>query len=75
VEDARADGQIRPDIAVDLLNLLRPLDRGDGRRADDQVAELRRKLNDRIAEGSVDAAAAKILRARLADLDEALRSS
>ncbi|MEU8228388.1 serine/threonine-protein kinase [Actinoplanes sp. NPDC048967] len=75
VEDARADGQIRPDIAVDLLNLLRPLDRGDGRRADDQVAELRRKLNDRIAEGSVDGASAKILRARLADLDEALRSS
>ncbi|MGW4945073.1 serine/threonine-protein kinase [Actinoplanes sp. NPDC004185] len=75
VEDARADGQIRPDIAVDLLNLLRPLDRGDGRRAGDQVGELRRKLNDRIAEGSVDAAAAKVLRARLADLDEALRSS
>ena len=75
VEDGRAEGQIRPDVAVDLLNLLRPLDRGDGRQADEQVAELRRKLDDRIGEGSVDTALAKILRARLADLHQALRSS
>jgi serine/threonine protein kinase len=75
VENGRAEGQIRPDVAVDLLNLLRPLDREDGRQGDDQVDELRRKLDDRIAEGSVDTVRARILRARLADLDEALRSS
>jgi len=74
VEAGRAEGQIRPDVAVDLLNLLRPLGRADPGEADDQVAELRRKLRDRVDEGSVDGARAEILLSRLADLHAALSS-
>jgi len=74
VEAGQAEGQIRPDVAVDLLNLLRPLDRADPGEADHQVAELRRKLRDRVGEGSVDGARAEILLSRLADLHAALSS-
>ena len=74
VEAGRAEGQIRPDVAVDLLNLLRPLDRADPGEADHQVAELRRKLRDRVGEGSVDGARGEILLSRLADLHAALSS-
>jgi hypothetical protein len=70
----REQGQIRPDVAVDLANLLRPLDGADADAAGDQVAEVRRKLDDRVQEGSVDAARADILRRRLADLEQALGS-
>ncbi len=38
--------------------------------ADDQLAELRRKLSDRADEGSVDADRAEVLRSRLADLGQ-----
>jgi serine/threonine-protein kinase len=75
VEAGRDDGQIRPDVAVDLLNVARPLGRADAREADDQLAELRRKLSDRARERSVDADQAAILRARLDDLGQALGSS
>jgi serine/threonine-protein kinase len=74
VETGREEGQIRPDVAVDLLNLLRPLGRADPGEADDQVAELRRKLHDRVDEGSVDGARAEVLLSRLADLHAALSS-
>ncbi|WP_344934626.1 serine/threonine-protein kinase [Actinoplanes nipponensis] len=75
IEAGRAARQIRPDVAVDLLNLLRPLSRANGRAAEEQAAELRRKVDDRVTEGSVDAARAAVLRSRLDDLDEALGSS
>jgi serine/threonine-protein kinase len=74
LEAGREQGQIRPDVAVDLANLLRPLDGADADTAGDQVAELRRKLDDRVQEGSVDAARADLLRRRLADLEQALGS-
>jgi eukaryotic-like serine/threonine-protein kinase len=74
VEAGRDEGQIRPDVAVDLLNLLRPVGRADPGEADNQVAELRRKLRDRVDEGSVDGARAEVLLSRLADLHAALSS-
>jgi serine/threonine-protein kinase len=74
VEAGRTQGQIRPDVAVDLLNLLGPLDRSDPRRAQDQVAEIRRKLGERVGEGSLDADRAEVLRDRLDDLDQAVSS-
>jgi hypothetical protein len=74
VEAGRAAGQIRPDVAVDLLNLLAALSRADAREAGDRVTELRRKLQDRVQEGSVTDARAEVLRDRLADLDEAVGS-
>ncbi|MFI7546746.1 serine/threonine-protein kinase [Actinoplanes sp. NPDC049599] len=74
IEAGRAQGQIRPDVAVDLLNLLGTLGRADGRQAEEQVSELRRKLRDRVSEGSVDAGRAEVLRDRLADLDQAVGS-
>jgi serine/threonine-protein kinase len=74
IEAGRAKGQIRPDVAVDLLNLLGPLDRARTREAENQVTELRRKLRDRAGEGSVDAGRAEILQNRLADLDQAVAS-
>jgi serine/threonine-protein kinase len=74
IEAGRERGEIRADVAVDLLNLLGPLDGADTGRVEDQVAELRRKLQDRVGEGSVDAARAEILRDRLADLDQAVGS-
>ena len=75
IEAGRAAKQIRPDVAVDLLNLVQTLDGAGAGQADDRAAELRRKLNDRVTEGSVNEARATILRARMADLDEALASS
>jgi hypothetical protein len=74
IEDARDQRTIRPDVAVDLLNLLRTLDGADASDADRQVAELRRKLDDRVQEKSVDTATARIVRSRLADLERALSS-
>ena len=75
VEDGRAEGQIRPDVAVDLLNLLRPVGRADARQAADLMAEVRRKLRDRVDEGSVDATRGEVLNDRLDDLSRALGSS
>ncbi|WP_308201253.1 serine/threonine-protein kinase [Paractinoplanes maris] len=65
------DGDFRSDIALDLLNLLRPLTNGNGDNAGDQVDALRRKINDRAGEGSVTPAQASLLRSRLADVDRA----
>ncbi|WP_250002748.1 serine/threonine protein kinase [Actinoplanes sp. M2I2] len=67
------DGDFRPDIATDLLNLLRPLadGNGDADTRGDQVAALRRKIDDRAGEGSVTPAQATLLRSRLADVNRA----
>jgi serine/threonine-protein kinase len=74
VEAGEELGQIREDVAVDLLNLLGPLDRADSGEAADQVAEVRRKLRERVGEGSLDADRAEVLRDRLDDLDQAVGS-
>ena len=71
VEDGAAGGDIRPDIATDLLNLLRPLARTDGKDVDGQVGQLRRKIDDRVGEGSLGPERAAVLRSRLADLNRA----
>jgi hypothetical protein len=74
IEDGRDQRKIRPDVAVDLLNLLRTLGGADASDADRQVTELRRKLDDRVQENSVDATTARVVRSRLADLERALSS-
>jgi eukaryotic-like serine/threonine-protein kinase len=71
IEAGREDGQIRPDVAVDLLNLLRTV---DGGQADDRVAELQRKVDERVQEGNMDPDRARLIRSRLSDLDRALAS-
>ncbi|SNY71852.1 serine/threonine-protein kinase [Paractinoplanes atraurantiacus] len=73
VERGAAGGDIRSDVATDLLNLLQPLTR-NGDNAGDQVDALRRKINDRAGEGSVSSAQAALLRSRLADVDKAART-
>jgi serine/threonine-protein kinase len=74
IEDGRDQRKIRPDVAVDLLNLLRTLGGADASDADRQVTELRRKLDDRVQENSVDATTARVVRSRLTDLERALSS-
>jgi len=71
VEDGAAGGQIRDDVATDLLNLIRPLENAEGKDVDAQVEALRRKIAERTGEGSLSAARAAILKTRLTDLDRA----
>jgi hypothetical protein len=71
VEDGAADGEIRADVATDLLNLIRPLSASEGKDVGDQVAQLRRKVRERLGEGSLQPARAEVLQSRLADLDRA----
>ena len=68
VEAGQAVGQIRPDVATDLLNLLGPLGGADPGDIDRLVDELRRKIDERVSEGSVAQARAAVLRSRLSDL-------
>jgi hypothetical protein len=74
IETGQERDQIRADVAVDLLNLLGTLSQANSGNAEQQVTELRRKLRERVSEGSVDAARAEIVRNRLADLDQAVAS-
>jgi eukaryotic-like serine/threonine-protein kinase len=71
VEDGLADGWIREDVATDLLNLIRPLRTAESSEVGDRVAEVRRKVRDRVSEGSVAEAQGDELEARLADVDRA----
>jgi serine/threonine-protein kinase len=71
VEDGRADGLIREDVAIDLLNLIRPLRTAESTEVGDRVAEVRRKVRDRVSEGSVKQEQGDELEARLADVDRA----
>ena len=71
VETGQASGQIRPDVAVDFLNLIQPLRATDTEEVADRVDELQRKLRERVSEGSVDDARADVLRSRLSDLGAA----
>ena len=74
VQAGQAGGQIRPDVATDLLNLIRPLTGADPVDVDRRVDELRRKIDQRVSEGGLDAARAAVLRSRLADLGRATRT-
>jgi serine/threonine-protein kinase len=64
-----SDGQIRPDVATDLLNLIRPvrasLIAGQPSGVAGLVALLRTKLATRLAEGAITLAAASAIRAEL----------
>ncbi|AGZ41784.1 putative serine/threonine protein kinase [Actinoplanes friuliensis DSM 7358] len=71
VRTGRESGQIRPDVAQDLLNLLQPLGRAEAADVSVRVEELQRKVQERTDEGSVDEARADLLSARLADLSRA----
>jgi serine/threonine-protein kinase len=71
VQRGAADGQIRQDVATDLLNLMQPLVTADGSDVTDQVDQIRRKIRQRVGEGSVTQARATVLQSRLADLDRA----
>ncbi|MEU4222585.1 hypothetical protein AB0F10_45510, partial [Actinoplanes sp. NPDC026623] len=64
-------GQIRPDVAQDLINLLGPLGRAKDADVRQRVEELQRKVLERVEEGSIDGARAGLLQARLADLARA----
>ncbi|MFF5290793.1 serine/threonine-protein kinase [Paractinoplanes globisporus] len=71
VEDSAARGKMRSDVALDLLNLIRPLEYADTNDIEAQVSALRIKISGRAREGSLTAAQASLLRARLADVDRA----
>lgn len=64
-----SDGQIRPDVATDMLNLIRPvranLVAGQPAGISGLVATLRTKLATRLAEGAITQAAASAIRAEL----------
>ena len=67
-----ADGQIRPDVGVDLGNLIDPVrsDLASGQPAPvaQLAAELRAKLWTRVSEGAVTVAAATVLNSELTAL-------
>jgi serine/threonine-protein kinase len=71
VEEGAAGGEIRTDVATDLLNLIKPLTGANGQDIDGRVDQLRRKIGERLGEGSVTPARAAVLESRLADLDRA----
>jgi hypothetical protein len=71
VQGGAADGQIRQDVAQDLLNLLGPLANAQGSDVTGQVDAIRRKIQTRVGEGGVTPARATVLQSRLADLDRA----
>lgn len=65
------DADIRSDVQLDLFNLLQPLADADNDNLDGRIDALRRKVNDRAAEGTLSPAQASLLRSRLADLNRA----
>ena len=69
VERGGSDGQIRPDVATDMLNLIGPvrtsLIAGQPAGVAGLVATLRTKLATRLAEGAITPAAASAIRADL----------
>jgi eukaryotic-like serine/threonine-protein kinase len=71
VKGGEASGQIRGDVADDLLNLLKPLSNAQGSDLTGQVQALREKIRTRVGEGGVSEARAAVLQSRLEDLDRA----
>jgi serine/threonine-protein kinase len=74
VLDGAAAGEIRADVATDLLNLVETLSKSKAADAAGQVDYLRVKLRQRQGEGesSITQARVTILQARLDDLDRAV---
>jgi hypothetical protein len=71
VKGGEASGQIRQDVAQDLLNLLGPLSNAQGSDLTGQVQALRQKIQTRVGEDGVTQAGAAVLQSRLEDLDRA----
>ncbi|WP_146164141.1 serine/threonine-protein kinase [Pseudosporangium ferrugineum] len=71
VEDGRATGEIRSDVATDLLNVARTLDGPDAAGVEARLTDLATKVEARAGEGSVERERAAVLRSRLDDLDRA----
>jgi eukaryotic-like serine/threonine-protein kinase len=65
VEAGQEAGEIRDDVAVDLINLLRQLDATPPQDVNRRVAELRRKISDRVGEGGLTRTYADELHDRL----------
>ncbi|MBU2668447.1 protein kinase [Actinoplanes bogorensis] len=64
-------GDIREDVATDLLNFVRNVESAEDSNVDGRIDALRRKINDRAREGALSSAQASLLRSRLADLESA----
>jgi serine/threonine-protein kinase len=64
-------GQIRPDVATDLLNFVTPLADANAENIDAQLQALRNKIADRAGEGALSPGQATIIRARVTDLERA----
>jgi len=71
VQDGASAREIRDDVATDLLNLVQNLSNANSRDVTAQIAQLRTKVQQRLAEGSVSPARATILQARLTDIEGA----
>ncbi|MEU4695366.1 serine/threonine-protein kinase [Actinoplanes sp. NPDC023714] len=71
VEQGEEAGEIRPDVALDFLNLLGQLDGGSDVQVDDQVDLLSRKVRQRLGEGGLTESQAARLQDRLTDLRSA----
>ena len=71
IQDGSAAGEIRKDVATDLLNLLQNLSNANAGNVTAQIVQLRSKIQERASEGTVAAARATILQARLDDVDGA----
>ena len=65
VRAGQVAGEIRDDVAVDLINLLRQLDATPPQDVSRRVAELRRKISDRVGEGGLTRTYADELHNRL----------
>ncbi|WP_045745853.1 serine/threonine-protein kinase [Actinoplanes sp. NBRC 101535] len=68
VERGEEIGEIRPDVALDFMNLLRQLSVGEDVDVQEQADVLSRKVRQRLGEEAITEEQAAILQARLADL-------
>ncbi|MGX6600744.1 serine/threonine-protein kinase [Micromonosporaceae bacterium Da 78-11] len=71
VDAGASGGQIRSDVATDLRNLVQNLNNADSAQVTGQVDQMRRKIRQRVGEGSLTPARAAVLQSRLTDLDRA----
>jgi hypothetical protein len=71
IQNGADSGQIRPDVATDLLNFVAPLTGADAKDIDGQIQALRRKISGRAGEGALSPAQAAAIRARVTDLERA----
>ncbi|GAB1691244.1 serine/threonine-protein kinase [Krasilnikovia sp. M28-CT-15] len=74
VRDGQAAGEIRPDVATDLTNLLRPLAGAAAGDVAGRIADLRRKVSQRAVEGAIATGRADVLQSRITDLARAARA-